>query len=407
MITCRGCGKNSCSTFLNLGMTPIANNLINQENIHKPEIFYPLHSTVCNDCSLVQLPELVQRELLFSADYVYYSSYSSSWLAHSKKYAHEMVKKLSLEQNDLVIEVASNDGYLLQYFGELGIKVLGIEPATEVASVAIKKDIETICEFFGEALAIKLASIRKPKLIIANNVLAHVPDLHDFIKGFSILIADDGLITFEFPHLLNLVKNNQFDTIYHEHYSYLSITALVPIFKKYNLQIIDVEKIDTHGGSLRIFVEKFNNLRIANKSVSEIILQEMHFDPRNHDVLLNLQKKVMQVKINLLSELIECKKNGLRVIAYGAAAKGNTLLNYSKIDSDLIECVVDLNPNKQDKFTPGSRIPILGESILKNNPPDIVLILPWNISTEVTAQLSYLRKSGTKFFRAIPNIEYI
>jgi len=407
MIICRGCGKNSCSTFLNLGMTPIANNLISQENIHKPEIFYPLHSAVCNDCSLVQLPELVQRDLLFSVDYVYYSSYSSSWLVHSKKYAHEMIKKLSLEKNDLVIEVASNDGYLLQYFSELGIKVLGIEPAIEVASVAIKKDIETIGEFFGEALAMKLALIKKPKLIIANNVLAHVPDLHDFIKGFSILIADDGLITFEFPHLFNLIKNNQFDTIYHEHYSYLSITALVPIFKKYNLQIIEVEKIDTHGGSLRIFVKKSSDVRIVGKSVSEIISQEMLLDPRNHMVLSNLQKKVIQVKIDLISELIECKKNGLRVIAYGAAAKGNTLLNYSKIDSDLIECVVDLNPNKQDKFTPGSRIPILGEAILKNNPPDVVLILPWNISTEVTAQLSYLRKSGTKFFRAIPNIEYI
>lgn len=406
MKTCRGCSQNLKSTFLDLGITPIANNLINQKNIHEPEIFYPLHSMVCDNCSLVQLPELVQKEILFSSDYVYYSSYSSSWLDHSKAYANEMVRNLSLVPNDLVIEVASNDGYLLQYFAALGIQVLGIEPAVEVANVSISKGIKTISEFFGAHLAIKLAAGQKPKLIIGNNVLAHVPDLHDFIKGFSILIADDGIITFEFPHLVNLIKNNQFDTIYHEHFSYLSITALKPILEMHGLRIIDVEEIGTHGGSLRVYLAKSHNLPVKTDNLNKIISQEIIYDPRKLDIRSNLQQKVNQIKIELISELIKCKKANKRVIAYGAAAKGNTLLNYSRIDSDLIECVVDLNPSKQGKLLPGSRIPIVGDSILKDNPPDVLFILPWNISEEIKNQLSFLSESGVKYFRAIPNVEY-
>ena len=406
MTSCRGCFDNLNSTFLNLGMTPIANNLINTKNIFEPETFYPLHTMVCNTCGLVQLPELVKKEILFSSDYVYYSSYSSSWLDHSKKYVHEMVRKLSLESDDLVIEVASNDGYMLQYFAALGIEVLGIEPAAELANYSNSKGIKTIQEFFGENLAVKLAARKKPKLIIGNNVLAHVPDLHDFIKGFSILIADDGIITFEFPHLLNLIKNNQFDTIYHEHYSYLSITALMPIFESYGLKIIDLEEIKTHGGSLRVTLAKSYGLTINHDGITKIISQEIMFDPRNLDVRSNLQQKVKKIKIELISELIRSKKACKRVIAYGAAAKGNTLLNYSKIDSDLIDYVVDLNPNKQGKHMPGSHIPIVGDSILKDNPPDIVLVLPWNISEEIKDQLSFLNASGIKYLRAIPNVEY-
>ena len=407
MVKCRGCGDNLSLTFLDLGFSPIANDLVEPKNFGQSEAYFPLRAMTCTKCALVQLPEVAIREALFRDDYVYFSSYSTSWLTHSRQYASQMTAHLGLTSEDLVIEVASNDGYLLQYFVEAGIQVLGIEPASGVAEIAINKGIPTLVEFFGEEVARKLSKKIKPKLLLGNNVLAHVPDIHDFIKGFSLLIAENGLITFEFPHLLSLIRSNQFDTIYHEHYSYLSITALNPIFRNQGLKIIDVEKLRTHGGSLRIFVAKSESSWQIKDSVEKTINEEAALDPRNEEVWTSLQERTLRTKLDLLAELVKCKKDGIRVAAYGAAAKGNTLLNYSGIDSDLIEYVVDLNPYKQGNLLPGSRIPIVGENKLMESPPDVLLILPWNLFDEIKEQLSYLSSNGTKFLRAIPKLEYL
>jgi hypothetical protein len=406
MVKCRGCGEGLLQTFLDLGFSPIANDLIEPANLNRAEAYFPLRAMTCMKCSLVQLPEVAIREALFRDDYVYFSSYSTSWLTHSREYTSQMTDYLGLSAEDLVIEVASNDGYLLQYFAEAGIQVLGVEPASGVAEIAIKKGIPTLVEFFGEEVARKLAEKKKPRLLLGNNVLAHVPNIHDFIKGFSLLIAENGLITFEFPHLLNLIRSNQFDTIYHEHYSYLSVTALIPIFKNQGLKIVNVEKLTTHGGSLRIFVAKAESSWQTQDSVGQTVNQEATLDPRDKEVWTSLQERTLKTKLDLLAELVRCRKEGIRVAAYGAAAKGNTLLNYSGIDSDLIEYVVDLNPYKQGNLLPGSRIPIVGENKLLESPPDVLLILPWNLFGEIKEQLSYLSKNGTKFLRAVPQLEY-
>jgi hypothetical protein len=276
-----------------------------------------------------------------------------------------------------------------------------------VAQVAVAKDVPTLTDFFGARLAKELATNQKPKLMIGNNVLAHVPDIHDFIEGFSLLIADDGVITFEFPHLLSLIRDNQFDTIYHEHYSYLTITALLPIFEKHGLKVIDVEKLSTHGGSIRVYVVPALSPRGTSDSVVSVLAEEATLDPREQVVWESLQTRTLRVKIDLLEELIKCKKNGLAVAAYGAAAKGNTLLNYLGVDSDLVEYVVDLNPHKQSKYLPGSRIPIVGIEHLKENQPDVLLVLPWNLADEIKSQLTRLTNvNSMKFLRAVPNLEY-
>jgi hypothetical protein len=404
---CRGCSELLSLTFLDLGSSPIANDLITPENLNSPEIHYPLHAMTCAACALVQLPEVTQRESLFRSDYVYFSSYSTSWLAHAKDYVSLMTSRMNLGIEDLVVEVASNDGYLLQYFAEAGIQVLGVEPASGVAEVAIAKGIPTIIDFFGEEIARQLAEKTKPRLMLGNNVLAHVPNIHDFIEAFSLLIDDDGLITFEFPHLLNLLRDNQFDTIYHEHYSYLSVTALKPIFERHGLKIVDVEKLSTHGGSIRIFVAKSESIWETQDVVNATMDEESESDPRDRAVLTSLQERTLKTKLDLVAELVKYRKEGIRVAAYGAAAKGNTLLNYSGIDSDLIEYVVDLNPHKQGSFLPGSRIPIVSDKVLNENPPDVLLVLPWNIIDEVKLQLNQLSGEGMKFLRAIPRLEYI
>lgn len=406
MVNCRGCSSELSLTFLDLGSSPIANDLITLENLDRPEVFYPLHVMTCEQCALVQLPEVTTRELLFRSDYVYFSSYSSSWLKHSEEYAEKMIDLLSLNEKDLVIEVASNDGYLLQYFNHGGIQVLGIEPSSGVAQVAIMKNVPTLIDFFGANLAKELATKQKPKLMIGNNVLAHVPNIHDFIEGFSRLIADDGLVTFEFPHLVNLIKNNQFDTIYHEHFSYLTITSLLPIFANHGLRVVDVEKLSTHGGSIRIYVVPYLSPRVTSDSVLNILAEEERLDPRERFVWESLQTRTLQIKFDLVSELIKCKKNGLVVAAYGAAAKGNTLLNYCGIDSDIIDYVVDLNPNKQGNYLPGSRIPVVGMPELINNTPDVLLVLPWNLADEIKEQLGSLISNGMKLLRIIPELEY-
>ena len=405
-MNCRGCGANLTLTFLDLGMSPIANNLVDDKKLNHQNNSYPLRAMTCEKCSLVQLSEAIPKETLFPSSYTYFSSYSSTWLEHSKVYAEKMISLLQLNQNDLVVEIASNDGYLLQYFTSSSIKVLGIEPASGVAKTAIAKGIPTLINYFGELTALELTQGQKPKLMIGNNVLAHVPDIHDFIKGFSLLIADEGLITFEFPHLLNLIKKTQFDTIYHEHYSYLSVTALLPIFAQHGLRIINVEKLLTHGGSLRIFVAKNISSWIVHESVRATIAEESQYDPRDLRIYETLQRKVEEIKHNLLAELIKCKKDGKSISAYGAAAKGVTLLNYCGISNDLIDYIVDLKPNKQGKFLPGSQIPIVGINVLDMKIPDILLVLPWNLSIEIKSQLSSYLKLGMKTIRAIPKVEY-
>lgn len=406
MVSCRGCQAELSLTFLDLGMSPIANDLVSPKDIDKPDAFYPLHVMTCTECALVQIPEVNKREELFRSDYAYFSSYSTTWLEHSQSYAKQMLELLQLSSSDLVIEVASNDGYLLQYFNQVGVNVMGIEPSAGVAKVAIGKNISTVIDFFGTEMAKKLAPSTKPRLMIGNNVLAHVPNIHDFIQGFAILLANDGLITFEFPHLVNLIKSNQFDTIYHEHFSYLSVSALIPIFNTYGLRVVKVQRIATHGGSVRIFVAKFDSFWKIDDSVEEVLLEEAEFDPRKQKIVQMVQEKTIQVKTNLLMELKGCRESGIKVAAYGAAAKGNTLLNYSGVTSDLIEYVVDLNPHKQGNFLPGSRIPIVGLDHLSMNPPDVLLVLPWNLASEIKTQLSGEIANGLKLLRAIPNLEY-
>ena len=404
---CRSCGYTVTRTFIDLGMSPIANNFLTSKNFIAKEPIFPLRVMTCDRCSFVQLPEIASRETLFPEDYLYFSSYSSSWLEHSKKYAKKMINDLNITKKDLVVEIASNDGYLLQYFSECGIPVLGIEPALEVAEVARGKGIETIVEFFGEECAKQiLKTHKKAKLIIANNVLAHVPDIHDFIEGFSLLLSDDGVITFEFPHLLNLINLNQFDTIYHEHYSYLSLTSLEPIFEKHGLKTVSVEKLETHGGSLRLTLVKNGSYSEVRNEVYETFEDEKKYDPLNFEVVARFQEHAEQVRDNLLKTLRDAQKQGLKIAAYGAAAKGNTLLNYSMINNELISYVVDLNPNKQGKFLPGSHIPVVSEVALRENRPDVLLVLPWNLANEIKNQLSWLSEAGTKFLRAIPKVEY-
>ena len=406
MVNCRGCGFELSITLLDLGESPIANNLVEFSNSNLQTHYFPLKAMTCSNCALVQLSEELPREILFKPNYVYYSSFSTSWLEHSELYAQKMIQFLKLNQSDLVVEVASNDGYLLKYFISNGIQVLGIEPASGVAQVAIQNGIPTLIDFFGKSLASKLTKTKKPKLIVGNNVLAHVPNLHDFICGVATLIDYEGVITFEFPHLLNLLKNNQFDTIYHEHYSYLSITALLPILKHHKLKVFKVEKLSTHGGSLRIFLAKSNSRWETSKSVQDILDEELQFDPRDIRIHKLLQSKVLKTKSNLVAELSKQKASGKNIAAYGAAAKGVTLLNYCGIRSDVIDYVVDLNPSKQGKFLPGSQIPIVDSKMLTLNPPDILLVLTWNLSTELKFQLSDNIKLGMKLIKAVPEVVY-
>lgn len=406
MVNCRGCGFNLFLTLLDLGESPIANNLVELSNSNLQNHYYPLKAMTCSNCALVQLSEELPREILFKPDYVYYSSFSTSWLEHSEFYTHKMIKFLSLDHSDLVVEVASNDGYLLKYFKSNGIQVLGVEPSAGVAHTAIKNGIPTLIDFFGESLAYQIAKTKKPKLIIGNNVLAHVPNLHDFISGVATLIDDDGVITFEFPHLLNLLKNSQFDTIYHEHYSYLSITALLPIFEQYKLKVFEVEKLLTHGGSLRVFLAKIDSSREIGHSLQRILDEELEFDPRDIKVYKLLQSKVLKTKNDLVKELYKLKASGKKISAYGAAAKGITLLNYCEINSDVIDFVVDLNPSKQGKYLPGSQIPIVDSKILTSNRPDVLLILAWNLSNEIKLQLNHHINLGMKLLKAIPEVAY-
>jgi len=406
-LICRGCGGNDLQSLLDLGRSPIANQFLTSPDEEDPT--FPLHVMVCMKCAFVQLDAEAERKKVFSNEYVYLSSYSKSWLLHSENYYRMIARRLSLDSDSLVVEIASNDGYLLKFFNEDGIPVLGVEPVNTIAEFAQKMlGIETIPEFFGTELAKVIASkYPKPNLIIANNVLAHVPNIHDFIEGFSILMSETTIATFEFPHVSNLIKEKQFDTIYHEHYSYLGLTPLVPIFAKHGLHIIDVEKLPTHGGSLRVFVSKKESRYEISSSLAKILMEEKLNDVRNPVSINKFASDVVQIKDEFIMAIKEIKSKGKSIAAYGAAAKGNTFLNYTGIGKEYIDYVVDLNPTKQGKYLPGTKIPVVGEEYLKNTQPDVILILPWNIDHEIVKQLDYLRASGTLFVRAVPTFSYL
>ena len=406
---CRHCNTELNLPLIDLGSAPPSNAYLTERALHTPEKWFPLRVLVCESCWLVQTEDFAQAEELFDEDYAYFSSFSISWLEHAEQYVKDMIKRFYLDKNSHVVEVAANDGYLLQYVNEHNIPCTGIEPTASTANAAREKGINILEEFFGMKLAKQLAEQGKQAdLTVANNVLAHVPDINDFVAGFSILLKPNGVATFEFPHLLKLINENQFDTIYHEHFSYLSLTALEAIFKKNGLQIFDVEEYSTHGGSLRLFAQRSDTrVQIVSEQVIELRKREMNAGMDSNNFYKNFQERANIVKNNLLGFLIKAKQDGKKVVAYGAAAKGNTLLNYAGIRLDLLSYVVDRSPSKQGKYMPGSRIPIHTEQFLKDDKPDYVLILPWNLKNEVIKQLSYIKQNGGKFVVAVPKLEII
>lgn len=406
MLKCRVCNTKINNNFLSLGKAPLSNSYLSYENLDKAEIFFPLDLYFCPKCFLVQIVAYEKIENIFSADYAYHSSYSKSWLDHCKKYTNSIIEKFSLNENSFVMEIASNDGYLLQYFKEKNIPCLGVEPAEGVAKVAIEKGITTDITFFNATYSKNLS--KKPDLMIAYNVLAHNPKLDDFVKGFKLGLNDTGVITMEFPHLLQLIKNNQFDTIYHEHYSYFSLNSAKYLFEKHDLEIFDVEELETHGGSLRLYIKHKNDLsKKISESVEMLIKKEVEFGLTNSDFYLEFKNKVEKVKRDLLKTLIELKNQNKKIVGYGAPAKGNTLLNYCGIRTDFIEYTVDLNPNKQNKFLPSTNIPIFSPEKIAEDKPDYILILPWNIKEEIIKQLFYVKEWGGKFIVPIPSLEIL
>ena len=404
-MNCRHCNNELNHVFCDLQTCPPSNAMVKPEMLNFPETYFPLKVFVCENCWLVQVDELEKADAIFNADYTYFSSYSTSWLHHAKAYTDYMTNRFGLDGNSLVVEVASNDGYLLQYFKEKNIPVLGVEPTANTAQVAIEKGIENIIDFFGSNLATeKLSS--KADLILGNNVLAHVPDINDFVKGVKIALKPNGVNTFEFPHLLQLVAHKQFDTIYHEHFSYLSLSNLVSVFNKQGLEIFDVQELSTHGGSLRIFAKhKEDNTKVVESSVAAMLQKEAEAGLTTLSYYQNFQLKVDKIKYDFIDFLIQQKRNNKKIIAYGAAAKGNTLLNYCGIKgNDLIEFVVDASPYKQNKLLPGSRIPVYSNVKIKEYKPDYIIIFPWNLKQEIMNQLSYTREWGAQFVMAIPEL---
>ena len=402
---CRFCGTRLERTFVDLGMSPFSNSYVSADALDRMEPFYPLHVFVCGKCLLVQLEEFEAPDAIFS-DYAYFSSYSEAWLAHCERYVEMMVKRFGFGRDSLVIEIASNDGYLLQYFRKKNVPVLGIEPAVNVAKVAEEKGIPTLVKFFGVKMAQDLTREgKKADLLLGNNVLAHVPDLNDFVAGMKIVLNPKGTITMEFPHLLRLMERNQFDTIYHEHFSYFSFTVVDRVFSSHGLRLFDVEELPTHGGSLRIYACHADDRRETGQHVKELLEREMAAGFGRIETYEGFSRKVEEVKRGLLEFLIRAKREGKSVAAYGAAAKGNTLLNYCGIRTDFIDYVVDRSPHKQGRYLPGTRIPILPPERVKETRPDYLLILPWNIKDEIMGQMAHVRGWGCRFVIPIPKLE--
>jgi 2-polyprenyl-3-methyl-5-hydroxy-6-metoxy-1,4-benzoquinol methylase len=406
-MNCRFCKTELTHVFIDLLNSPASNSFLTKEQLNEPESFYPLKVFTCHKCFLVQVDEYKKSDDIFNSDYVYFSSYSTSWLAHAKSYTEKMIGRFGFNEKSQVVEIASNDGYLLQYFVEQKVPVLGIEPTKNTAAVAEKKGVRTITEFFGVHLAKSLsAKGTKADLLLGNNVLAHVPDIVDFVGGMKLLLAPTGVITMEFPHLMQLVDNNQFDTIYHEHFSYLSFYTVKQIFESQGLEMFDVEELPTHGGSLRIYAKhKEDASKLVGDAVKNILQKELAKGLDKISYYDNFQQKAEKVKLDLLAFLVEQKRNGKKVAAYGAAAKGNTLLNFCGVKNDLIHYVVDANPHKQGKYLPASHIPVVSEDVLKSNKPDYVIILPWNLEGEIRKQLSYINEWKGQFMIPIPSLK--
>jgi len=406
--TCRFCAAPLTHTFVDLGMSPLCESFLRADQLDRMEPFYPLHVRVCDRCWLVQLEAYVGGEEIFT-EYAYFSSYSSSWLAHAERYVDAMVARFGLGSGSQVVEVASNDGYLLQYVAARGIPCLGIEPAANVAKVAQEKGIPTLVKFFGVETARGLAAERpRADLLLGNNVLAQVPDLNDFVAGLKILLAPRGVITIEFPHLLKLVTDNQFDTIYHEHYSYFSLLSAEKIFAAHGLTLFDVEEIPTHGGSLRIYARHAEDDGHAlSPRVAALRAREVEAGLTRLDWYAAFALQVAETKRALLSFLIDVKRRGKRVVGYGAPGKGNTLLNYCGVGRDFLDFTVDRSPYKQGRFLPGTHVPILGPEALAPARPDYVLILPWNLKDEIAAQLEYIRAWGGRCVVPIPTTQVL
>jgi len=401
---CRFCVTPLEHDFVDLGMSPLSNAFLEADELNRIERFYPLRAYVCGECFLVQLEEFESPDEIFR-DYVYFSSYSDSWLAHAREFAARATDRFGLDARSLVVEIASNDGYLLQYFKEQGISVLGIEPARNVAQVAIDAGIDTVMEFFGVALARRLRDERQGcDLLVGNNVLAHVPDLNDFVAGLALLLADDGVLSMEFPHLLQLVAQTQFDTIYHEHFSYFSLLAAQRIFRHHGLEIFDVQELPSHGGSLRIYAQHPHGRRPHSDSVEHLLTGERAAGLDRVETYRHFAARVHAVKWDLLEFLIEARRAGRRVVGYGAPAKGNTLLNFCGVGTDFIEYTVDRSPHKQGRFLPGTHIPVHAPERIAQTKPDYVLILPWNLQEEIMEQMTLIRGWGGRFVVPIPRL---
>lgn len=406
---CRHCASELDYCFVDLGTAPPSNAYLLKSQLDEPERYYPLRVFVCQKCWLVQSVEFSRAEDLFDKDYAYFSSVSKSWLAHCANFVGDAVSRFGLDASSQVVEVAANDGYLLQYVRDRGIPCYGIEPTAKAAAIARQKGLEIHEEFFGEDVGGRLAGEKGlADLIIANNVVAHIPDINDFLVGFKNLLKPDGIATFEFQYLVNLVRFTQFDTIYHEHFYYLSLSALDGILTRNGLDLFDVEELPTHGGSLRCYVQrKDTRTNRREERVSDLLRREFELGVTSIDYYRDFQEKANAVKNTFLKYLIDCKNLGLTVAGYGAAAKGNTLMNFAGTRKDLLAFVVDNNPEKQNKYLPGSRIPIVSEQYLVDQKPDRVVILPWNIASEISESLSCLKSWGGRMVRFIPEFEEI
>jgi SAM-dependent methyltransferase len=404
--SCRFCGTKLEHTFVDLGMSPLCESYVSADHLNEMEPFYPLHVYVCGKCYLVQLQEFVAREHIFS-DYAYFSSYSDSWLAHAKKYTGQMIERFGINGQSFVVELASNDGYLLQYFVEKKIPVLGIEPAANVAEVAVKKGVPTLVKFFGKDAARELVACGKQAdLLLGNNVLAQVPDLNDFVGGMKILLKLGGVITMEFPHLQRLMEQNQFDTIYHEHFSYFSLIATETIFSAHGLTVFDVEELPSHGGSLRIYARHAEDeSKRVGPRVLELRAREEALGYTRLETYSQFADQVKETKRKLLEFLIQAKRNGKKIAGYGAPGKGNTLLNYCAIRTDFLDYTVDRNPYKHGRFLPGTHVPIFPPERIRETRPDYLLILPWNLKDEIIKQNAFIREWGGKFVVPIPEVQ--
>ena len=405
---CRICEARLAVSFCDLGMSPLSNAYLDTEKLGDMEPFYPLHARVCGECFLVQLDEFETPAAIFS-DYAYFSSYSDSWLAHAKQYTDAVIRRFKLGASHRVVEVASNDGYLLRYFKERGVAVLGVEPAANVAQVAKQAGIPTVVRFFGIETARALVTEgHSADLLVGNNVLAHVPDVNDFVAGMKILLKPGGVITMEFPHLMRLMAENQFDTIYHEHFSYFSLLTAQQLFARNGLVLFDVEELSTHGGSLRIYGRHLEDgSKPIDAKVPSLIARERTAGLAQIETYASFAEKVRETKRKLLEFLIVAKREGKTVVGYGAPAKGNTLLNYCGVRGDFLEYTVDRSPHKQDKFLPGTRIPVYSPDRIRETRPDYVLILPWNLKDEIVEQMAHIREWGGKFVVPIPEVQVV